>query len=144
MATSQPGARLQILVAEDNPVNQLVLEQLLLDVGHSVQVVSNGRIAVDAVKESVFDLVLMDIQMPEMDGVTATKLIRAAGGGFRQLPIIAVTANTSPDDRDGYLAAGMDAVIAKPFKDKDLFKVIASVMRSEGEPPMAMAASVAA
>jgi CheY-like chemotaxis protein len=100
---------LRILVAEDNPINQLVAVRLLEKHGHTVVVACNGREAVAAVQGGGIDLVLMDIQMPEMDGLEATAAIRAAeAGAGRRLPILALTALAMVGDRERCLAAGMD------------------------------------
>jgi two-component system, sensor histidine kinase and response regulator len=114
---------LNILVAEDNPVNQQVATAMLVKRGHQVDVVSNGREAVDAVAARSYDVVLMDIQMPEMDGFEATERIRALPRG-RAVPIIALTAHALPGERERCLARGMSGYVAKPFKAHDLFAVI--------------------
>jgi signal transduction histidine kinase/ActR/RegA family two-component response regulator len=108
---------LRILVAEDNAVNQLITVRLLEKQGHDVHAVGTGRAAVDAVQRESFDLALMDIQMPEMDGLEATAAIRrqeALTG--RRLPIIALTANAMVGDVDRYLEAGMDGYVSKPIE----------------------------
>lgn len=111
---------LRILVVEDNAVNRLVVELLLLRAGHSCDFAANGLEAVAAVQTTDYDIVLMDIQMPEMDGVSATKEIRALGGRFESLPIIALTANAMKGDRERYLNAGMDDYVPKPIEPADL------------------------
>jgi CheY-like chemotaxis protein len=112
-------------VVEDNPVNQQVLTLLLEKAGHRVTVVGNGREAVERLPGQPFDLVLMDVQMPEMDGVRATKLIRqrekAVGG---HIPIVAVTANAIQSERQRCLAAGMDDYLPKPIRAAELFALI--------------------
>ena len=122
------GDTLKILLAEDNSVNQLLAKRLLEKQGHTVIPVSNGREAVGALAAQKFDLVLMDIMMPEMDGLQATARIRE---GERttgaHIPIVAVTANAMAGDREKCLAAGMDAYVAKPLKPAELLKVIAEV-----------------
>ena len=105
---------LKILLAEDNIVNQRVLIAMLVRGGHVVETVENGAEAVIAVEAGQFDVVLMDINMPEMDGVTATRAIRALPGEVSQIPIIAVTANALRGDRDKFIAAGMDDYVSKP------------------------------
>jgi len=113
--------RLQILLAEDNPVNQQVAATMLRKRGHQVDIVVNGRDAVNAVAEKDYDLVLMDIQMPELDGVSATKEIRSSGSS---LPIIAMTAHALAGDRERCLVAGMTGYIAKPFRPHELFATV--------------------
>ena len=105
---------LKILLAEDNIVNQRVLIAMLVRGGHVVETVENGAEAVIAVEAGQFDVVLMDINMPEMDGVTATRAIRALPSEVSQIPIIAATANALRGDRDKFIAAGMDDYVSKP------------------------------
>ncbi len=114
---------LRILVAEDNPVNQQVALRMLEKRGHVVTVVGNGREAVEAVSQGGFDIVLMDIQMPEMDGIAATKEIRADPRGA-SLPVIAMTAHALKEERARFLNAGMSDHIAKPFKPHELFACV--------------------
>ncbi len=131
-AIDEIGPR-RILVAEDNHVNQMLVTALLGKVGHHVEVVANGLEAVLAVQTVPYDLVLMDVQMPEMDGPTATKEIRRLPGKVRDIPIIAVTANAMVGHREEYLAAGMNDYISKPIEPKALFEAIARVC-GHGEP----------
>ena len=111
------GHSLNILLAEDNPVNQKLAVTILHRRGYHVTVVSNGQEALDAIAASQFDLVLMDMQMPVMDGMEACQHIRAmqAAGTLAPLPIIALTANAMSGDRERYLQAGMDGYISKPI-----------------------------
>jgi CheY-like chemotaxis protein len=116
------GSRLSILLAEDNPVNQRVAQRMLERLGHSVVVAANGREAVDALETRRFDAVLMDMQMPEMDGLQATVAIRARemAQGAERVPIVALTANAMKGDREKCLLAGMDGYLSKPIKSADL------------------------
>ena len=114
-----------VLLVEDNLVNQKVALRQLQKLGYAATVVSNGRAAVEAVLHGRFALVLMDCQMPEMDGYEATKLIRAAEGkGGGHTPIVAMTANAMEGDREACLAAGMDHYLAKPIRMDDLRRVM--------------------
>ena len=111
---------LKVLVAEDNEINALLVRRLLEKLGHETVWVRDGHAAVAAALDpaAAFDLVLMDMQMPECDGLTATRMIRAKEAGGRRLPIIAVTANAFVEDRAAAIAAGMDAFVTKPL-DRD-------------------------
>jgi two-component system, sensor histidine kinase and response regulator len=132
-----------VLVAEDNPTNQTLISALLEQQGHHVSIVGNGRLAVERVAQEPFDLVLMDVQMPEMSGLEATAAIREAEqltGGH--IPIVALTARAMTGDREQCLAAGMDAYVPKPVRAEDLFAAIdsmagapASVQPSPAVPP---------
>ena len=115
---------LRILVAEDNKVNQTVISSLLDNAGHHVELATNGLNAVEAAKNQPFDLILMDIQMPEMDGVSATRIIRTLEGPTRNTPIIALTANSMKGDRETYLASGMNDYVSKPVRPPALFAAI--------------------
>ena len=126
-ASRAPSAApaLHVLLAEDNPVNQQVLSLLLKKAGHRVTVADNGRKALEAVGQEKFDLILMDVQMPEMDGLRCTRLIRAhekAVGGH--VPIVAVTANALQGERQRCLGAGMDEYLTKPVRGRDLYGLI--------------------
>ena len=114
-----PTRPLRVVVAEDNRVNQLVVSRLLEGLGHIVTMCANGREAVTAVDRERPDVVMMDVQMPEMDGFAATAEIRraeAAAPGAPRLPIIALTAFAMTGDRERCLAAGMDDYLSKPIK----------------------------
>ena len=117
--------RLSILLAEDNPVNQEVAAAMLRKRGHKVDVVANGAEAVEAVKRAAYDLVLMDIQMPEMDGFEATRCIR--NGVAAHIPIIALTAHALTGERERCLANGMTGYLSKPFRAHDLFAIVESI-----------------
>ncbi|GIW50760.1 MAG: hybrid sensor histidine kinase/response regulator [Gemmatimonadales bacterium] len=126
---------LRILLAEDNRVNQEVAAAMLRKRGHEVDIVENGREAVEAVRKGRYDVVLMDIQMPEMDGVAATREIRSLPQGA-SLPIIALTAHALPEERQRCLDAGMNAYVTKPFKPYDLFAAVEGWgrLKASGEP----------
>jgi len=115
------------LVAEDNAINQKLAVRLLEKMGHRVIVAHNGQEALAAVDHALFDLVLMDCQMPEMDGYAATRAIRAREAlhpSRTRLPIIALTAHAMPGDRDQCVAAGMDDYLAKPMDPADLKAIL--------------------
>jgi two-component system sensor histidine kinase/response regulator len=115
----------RILVAEDNSVNQLLVLTHLQKLGYKAQAVANGREALAALDMGHWDLVLMDCQMPEMDGFEATRTIRSReAGSNRHTPVIALTANAMAEDRDRCLRAGMDDYIAKPVKRQELDRVL--------------------
>ena len=115
-----PARGLRVLLAEDNRLNRKFALALLRKAGHRVDAVATGTEAVAAARAQFYDLIVMDIHMPEMDGVQATRLIRALPGKIRQVPIIAVTANAMAGDRDAYLAAGMNDYVSKPFDSASL------------------------
>ncbi|MBT3342510.1 MAG: response regulator [Gemmatimonadetes bacterium] len=120
--------QLRILLAEDNPVNQRLGRELLQRVGHDVEVVSDGTEAVELATAEDFDLILMDVQMPQMDGLEATAAIRAAeeaAEGDGRLPIVAMTAHALSGDRERCLDAGMDDYLSKPLNRQQLYEVIA-------------------
>ena len=116
---------LRILVAEDNQVNQALVLAILNKTGHKVDMVADGSEAISAVMQIPYDLVLMDVQMPEMDGVNATRRIRQLPGEVRDIPIIALTANAMKGDRELYLEAGMSDYLAKPIKPTQLKSMLA-------------------
>jgi signal transduction histidine kinase/DNA-binding response OmpR family regulator len=119
------GASRKILLAEDNPINQVVAVRMLEKRGHRVTVAANGREAVAAVGREPFDLVLMDVQMPEMDGFEATAAIRQAEeGSGRHLAIFAMTAHAMKGDAERCRAAGMDGYLPKPIRPADLYALI--------------------
>ncbi len=115
---------LDILVAEDNPVNQLVMTRLLQKRGHIVTVVGNGRNAVAALAGERFDLVFMDVQMPELDGLEATQQIRSTEAAGQRVTIIALTAHAMQGDKDRCLAAGMDDYLTKPVNPPELDRIL--------------------
>ena len=114
-----PGA-LAVLVAEDNVVNQRVVRRYLEKLGHQVEIAENGHVAMSAVRRRPYDLVLMDIQMPEMDGLEATRAIRALEVPWSNLPIVALTAHATDADLCTARAAGMDDYLTKPIRSEEL------------------------
>jgi PAS domain S-box-containing protein len=131
-----PGPSLHVLVAEDNPINQMLAVRILEKAGHSVAVANNGEEVLIAVAREAFDVVLMDVQMPVMDGFEATALIRQQEQGTdRHLPIVAMTAHAMKGDRERCLEAGMDGYVAKPVQKEELFGAIAAA--APGKSPVA-------
>ncbi len=127
------AAPLRILLAEDNPVNRTVASRLLEKRGHTVLPAVDGAEALSLLERQEIDLVLMDIQMPVMDGLQATAAIRRKEkGGGRRLPIVAMTAYAMEGDRERCLAAGMDGYVAKPIQAEELYRVIAEVAVGTG------------
>ena len=124
-AVTTSDRSLRILAAEDNHVNQMVLLAILSKSGHTIDVVTNGSEAVSAVMRVPYDLLLMDIRMPEMDGVTATRRIRGLSGEVGRIPIIALTANAMKGDRETYIEAGMTDYVSKPINPRELLAAIA-------------------
>jgi signal transduction histidine kinase len=125
------GAR--ILLVEDNDLNQEVATELLTDAGLVVDLADNGQIAVDMIRTGTYDLVLMDMQMPVLDGVDATREIRT-DERFNDLPIVAMTANARQGDRDRCLAAGMNDHVAKPIEPEDLWKALLKWIKPRHSP----------
>jgi CheY-like chemotaxis protein len=124
---SEPLGRLRVLLAEDNPINQRLVMRMLEKRGHFVTLAENGREAVQALARQPFDLVLMDVQMPEMDGYEATAAIRAnERGGTRRQPIFALTAHAMKGVEERCIAAGMDGYLTKPIDAKELDRVLES------------------
>jgi CheY-like chemotaxis protein len=128
--SAPPG---RILVVEDNPVNQRVVERLLSRMGYQCDVVTNGEEAVYAVGAGTYGLVLMDGQMPVMDGYDAARAIRALPTEHSSIPIVAMTASALPGDRDRALEAGMDDYLSKPVDSGLLARVVRHyLVRGEG------------
>jgi PAS domain S-box-containing protein len=128
-----PGRPLSVLLAEDNPVNQKLAVWLLQKQGHKVTVATTGREALEALGRQTFDLVLMDVQMPEVDGLEATRLIRARERGTgRRVPILAMTAYAMKGDRERCLEAGMDGYLAKPIVPEQLAEALARLAPPAG------------
>ena len=115
---------LRVLAADDHPVNRMIVQMYLEAAGHHLTLVNDGAEALEAVRNDPFDLVLMDIQMPVMDGLSATRLIRALPSPACELPIIALTANAMAGDRERYLAAGMTDYVVKPIESSALLSAV--------------------
>jgi signal transduction histidine kinase/DNA-binding response OmpR family regulator len=129
-ATKPTGRSLRVLVAEDNKINQRLASMLLQNAGHHVTIAENGTQAVTAVRDDFYDVVLMDVQMPELDGVQATRQIRALAAPKNGVPIIAVTAHAMAGAREEYLAAGMNDYLSKPIDAAALISKLAQLTGS--------------
>jgi two-component system, sensor histidine kinase and response regulator len=126
---------LRILVAEDNPVNQELVVELLKQRGHTAVVAENGQLALAATRDGSFDAVLMDVQMPRMSGIEATRAIREAEKATgAHVPIIAMTAHAMEGDREPCLKAGMDAYVSKPIQAAELFRAVEGLVVPRGRP----------
>lgn len=137
-AEAEPVAPRKILIVEDNRINRIVLRDLLEQDGHQVDEATNGQLGVEATGRSVYDLVFMDISMPVLDGVEATRAIRRAEGSGLRLPIIALTAHALPAEKERFRAAGMDDILVKPISRKSLRQVLQAYL---GQKPAAKAAT---
>jgi PAS domain S-box-containing protein len=122
----------KILVVEDNPMNQKVAGIMLRQMGFSSDIAESGQEAIDILSETLYDLVLMDIQMPDMDGVEATRHIRNSDSEMRHVPVIALTANAMKGDRERYLDAGMNGYLAKPVQPDELLSEIRQHLATKG------------
>ncbi len=124
----------RILIAEDNEFNQILIRKILEKAGHKVEIVNNGRDIIEMLKAEHYDLILMDVMMPGIDGLETTRLIRNDNTGLinNEIPIIAMTAHAMQGDRERCLSAGMDDYVSKPIKTDDLFSAIHKVMASRG------------
>jgi two-component system, sensor histidine kinase and response regulator len=127
---------LHILLAEDNVVNQTLASRLLAKHGHNVVTTDNGREALERLDQESFDLVLMDVQMPEIDGFEATATLRkkeqATGA---HLPVVAMTAHAMQGDKERCLAAGMDGYVSKPINAKELIAAVHAALENSRMPP---------
>ncbi|MCR4414807.1 MAG: response regulator, partial [Thermoguttaceae bacterium] len=131
-----PRRPLSVLLAEDNPISRTLALRLLEKHGHRVVVAQNGREVLEAVQRERFDAVLMDVQMPEMDGFEATEAIRRQEQGTgRRLPIIAMTAHAMKGDRERCLAAGMDGYVAKPVQSRELLAALDAATAEKSDQP---------
>jgi CheY-like chemotaxis protein/HPt (histidine-containing phosphotransfer) domain-containing protein len=129
--TVAPAAHGRLLVAEDNPINRKVAVAMLSGAGYDVETVEDGAAAVQALRQGPYDAVLMDCQMPELDGYEATAIIRAEEGTTRHTPIIAVTAGARPEDQLRCLAGGMDSYLAKPIGKDALLALVARAVSAD-------------
>src|SRR5262249_13229871 len=135
---AQDVRSLRVLLAEDNAINQRLTVRLLEKRGHTVTVVQDGAEALAAMRRQTFDVVLMDIQMPYMDGLETTQAIRAREQDTTtRVPIVAMTAHAMQGDRERCLAAGMDGYVTKPLHPTELFEVIASLTATAAHLPEA-------
>jgi len=134
-----PNRPLRVLAAEDNAINRTVIEGFLVAKGWSVEFAENGEQAVEAATNKAFDLILMDMRMPVMDGLQATRAIRDLPSTAAMTPIIALTANARREDEAQCLAAGMDGFISKPIDTQRLFETIANAISDESKTPVAKA-----
>ncbi|MBI2253893.1 MAG: PAS domain S-box protein [Proteobacteria bacterium] len=123
---------LRLLVAEDNATNQFLMRAILEALGHQVTIANNGIEAVELANTREFDAILMDVQMPVMDGPMATREIRHLPSKAAHLPIVALTANAMPGDRESYIAAGMDDYVSKPVDPAKLMDVLGRLLQSSG------------
>jgi PAS domain S-box-containing protein len=130
----KPLAPMSILLVEDNPTNLMVASRILASEGHEVTTACDGCEAVDAVRSRSFDVVLMDISMPEMDGIEATRIIRSLPQPHCNVPIIAMTAHAISEDRQKFLAAGMDACLTKPIRRPQLHAALAAAAAGKPTP----------
>ena len=133
LARPQPGKRLKVLLAEDNLVNRIMVMELLQECGHEVYTTENGRQVLEQLATGPFDLVLMDLRMPVMDGLEATRRIRQGEGGQPGVPIVALTAHGLPGDRERFLQEGLDGYLAKPLNIDELDQVLARIMAGQGQ-----------
>ncbi|MDP8916553.1 MAG: response regulator, partial [Pseudomonadota bacterium] len=138
-AEAAPTLGGRVLIVDDNATNRMVAQTLVEMFGCSVETAQDGVEAVEAVVRNDFDAILMDIRMPRMDGVDATRAIRALPGPERATPIIALTANVDPEDARRYLAAGMASVVEKPIKAERLLAALSEVLAPPGDPAVAAA-----
>jgi signal transduction histidine kinase/CheY-like chemotaxis protein len=131
-AVAQPGRSLRVLVADDVAANRMVARAMLMSAGHRVDSASDGAEAVAAVSREAYDVVLMDVQMPVMDGLDATRRIRELPGGRGRVPILAVTASALPEQVAACRAAGMDAHLPKPIDRESLLTAVARLVSGQG------------
>ena len=134
---------LRVLVVEDNPTNRMIATKLLQNLGADVETAADGLLGVEAAARGAFDLILMDVQMPGIDGLEAARRIRALGGAAAATPIVALTANVLAHQRRSYLDAGMDGVVGKPISPAALLTEIARLAAQPLEDDAAAQTAVA-
>ena len=134
---------LRVLVVEDNPTNRMIATKLLERLGADVETAADGYLGVEAAARAAFDLILMDVQMPGIDGLEAARRIRAIGGAVAATPIVALTANVLAHQRAAYLEAGMDGVVGKPISPAALLSEIARLAERDADETTIDAAAVA-
>jgi CheY-like chemotaxis protein len=139
-SSAEPGGQIRILLAEDNAINALLTRTLLEAEGHSVDTVEDGVLAVEAMKTASYDLIFMDMRMPNMDGLEATRKIRALSNVGRSLPIIALTANAFDDDRNACFDSGMNDFMTKPVSAEELSEKVRDWTSPEAKERLAKAA----
>ncbi len=130
---SSPASRLRVLLAEDNQINAVLATALIKRAGHHVDVAVNGAEALDALRRAHYDVIFMDMHMPEMDGLEAAARIRKLGAPLNRIPIVALTANAMASDRQKCVAAGMDDFLSKPFDPADLHAMLEKWSRQPAE-----------
>ena len=136
-SVAETPARLRVLVAEDDEPNQQVFRIMLERRGYSVRIVANGRQALAALDEESFDLLLLDVRMPEVDGWQVVESLRRDEGenpGCGRLPVIALTAMAQKSDRDRCMQAGMDEYLSKPLRAAELYATLDCVLSRQGKP----------
>lgn len=138
MVPARPCAPLRILLVEDNPANQKLAAYILQDRGHTVEIAADGQEAIDLIEHNRYDVILMDVQMPRMNGLEATAAIRNRENGGRHVPIIAMTAHAMKSDRQRCLAAGMDGYLSKPVNAQEMIGLVEALAR--GAAPLTQAA----
>src|SRR5208282_5233337 len=129
-----------VLIADDNTTNQRVLERILHSAGHEVTVVNDGEQALDALAEGAFDAAILDVNMPGVSGIEAAKIYRFTALGQQRVPLIALTADATPENRDRCLAAGMDACVVKPVEPAMMLAFIDDIVckaRADSSAPAA-------
>jgi len=130
--TIDPKPVFRVLLAEDVKLNQVLTQKLLARSGYLIDIAENGRQAIDALKSTDYDVILMDVQMPEMDGIEATKQIRLLPGEKKLVPIIALTAQADVNTEEELRAAGMDDYISKPINFDILFSKLSALAAKRG------------